>query len=236
MDISLVWEHNGPDTLLYAIDLPGAFTRGESFYHALDKLPGAVRGYLRWMGRETPEEITGHVVQEADCDLTVQDADSDVLFDSERLPLSRGQYAYWKALALKSAEDFLRLYEAIPDKKQPLFPARRTFYGQIPRTAKDIYLHTKNVNDYYFSEINVPSDHEGDILDCRRRGFAELEKQPDFLENPVLEGSYGEFWSLAKVLRRFLWHDRIHARGLYRHAVTLYPDLPDIFCFQEEWT
>lgn len=58
MDISLVWEHNGPDTLLYAIDLPGAFTRGESFYHALDKLPGAVRGYLRWMGRETPEEIT----------------------------------------------------------------------------------------------------------------------------------------------------------------------------------
>ena len=57
MDISLVWEHNGPDTLLYAIDLPGAFTRGESFYHALDKLPGAVRGYLRWMGRETPEEI-----------------------------------------------------------------------------------------------------------------------------------------------------------------------------------
>ena len=55
MDISLVWEHNGPDTLLYAIDLPGAFTRGESFYHALNKLPGAVRGYLRWMGRETPE-------------------------------------------------------------------------------------------------------------------------------------------------------------------------------------
>ena len=82
----------------------------------------------------------------------------------------------------------------------------------------------------------MPSDHEGDILDCRRRGFAELEKQPDFLENPVLEGSYGEFWSLAKVLRRFLWHDRIHAKGLYRHAVTLYPDLPDIFCFQEEWT
>ena len=37
----------------------------------------------------------------------------------------------------------------------------------------------------------------------------------DFLENVVVAGSYGEDWSLRKVLRRFIWHDRIHAKAMY---------------------
>ena len=40
-----------------------------------------------------------------------------------------------------------------------------------------------------------------------------------FLDNSVFEGSYGEMWSLRKMLRRFLWHDRIHAKAMYRMAV-----------------
>ncbi len=39
---------------------------------------------------------------------------------------------------------------------------------------------------------------KGDILDRRRRGFADWKKQPDFSGKPGPEGSYGEFWSLAK--------------------------------------
>ena len=45
-----------------------------------------------------------------------------------------------------------------------------------------------------------------------------LEAKPDFLENAVIAGSYGEDWSLRKVLRRFIWHDRIHAKAMYRMA------------------
>lgn len=37
--------------------------------------------------------------------------------------------------------------------------------------------------------------------------------------NKVYKGSYGELWSLKKVLRRFIWHDRIHAKVMYRMAV-----------------
>ena len=89
------------------------------------------------------------------------------------------------------------------------------------------------MNEYYFSEIGVAADNEGTILECRERGFALLEQQPDFLENKVFQGSYGEEWSLKKLLRRFIWHDRIHARAMYRMAVkTFGPDaVPDIFRF-----
>ena len=112
-------------------------------------------------------------------------------------------------------------------------PVRSTFYGQLPRTAFEMYEHTKNVNDYYFGEIGITTDHEGSIVKCRERGFGLLESQPDFLENTVYLGSYDEEWSLRKVLRRFIWHDRIHAKAMYRMALKTFGNnaVPNIFHF-----
>lgn len=233
MKIECVWEHNGNDTLLYAVNLPGAYTRGENLEAALAKMEREARCWLRWKGEAVPETLTMEVTQDAPCALEIRDADSDVLFETENAPLSVEEYAALKALALRSAADFLALYEAVPDKDRTISPLRRTFYGQVPRTAAEMYNHTKNVNAYYFGEIDVAADNEGTILDCRRRGFEALEKQPDFLKNPVVEGSYGEYWILRKVLRRFLWHDRIHARAMYRMAVRAFgpASVPDIFHF-----
>ena len=82
-------------------------------------------------------------------------------------------------------------------------------------------------------KIGVPADNEGTILTCRERGFAALENQPDFLKNPVTLGSCDEEWALRKALRRFVWHDRIHAKALYRMAVkTFGPQaVPNVFLF-----
>lgn len=232
MKIECVWEHNGNDTLLYAANLPGAYTRGTSKETALEKMPAEANSYLRWVG-EAAENFTIEIVQDASCALQVCDADSDVLFDGEKKPLAYEEYSALKRLALKSAEDFLALYEAIPDKNTSAAPIRKTFYGIIPRTAQEMYEHTKNVNAYYFGEIEVEADNVGTILECRRRGFETLEKNPGFLNNPVFEGSYGENWTLRKVLRRFLWHDRIHAKAMYRMAVGVFGKNKVInpFCF-----
>lgn len=56
-----------------------------------------------------------------------------------------------------------------------MLPARKTFYGAVPRTAEEMYVHTKNVNAYYFGEIGVEAGNDGDILSCRCEGFARLE-------------------------------------------------------------
>lgn len=78
------------------------------------------------------------------------------------------------------------------------------------------------MNTYYFAEIAVDADRDGNIYECRKRGFESLESNPDFLQNTVRKGSYGEDWSLRKVLRRFIWHDRIHARAMYRMAIKVF--------------
>lgn len=219
MNIRCIWEHNGEDTILYAGDFPGAFTRGENLETAKEKMPGEIRAYLRWRGGSSLDAAEIEIVQEKVSELQIRDADSDVLFDGEEAPMTREEYEALKALVLRSAEDFLTLYESVPDKHAGCMPLRQTFYGPVPRTAEEMYVHTRSVNAYYFAEIGVEADNDGTIVECRRRGFEKLEQLPGFLEKEAEEGSYGEWWSLRKVLRRFLWHDRIHARAMYRMAV-----------------
>ena len=222
MTINCVWEHNGNDTLLYATNFVGAYTRGESLEIAKAEMPQEIVSYCNWLGMDAAGITEIVIVGEKRSELTIRDADSDVLFESEKAPLTAEEYKKLKALALKSAQDFLALYDSVPDKNATAAPERKTFYGQVPRTANEMYEHTKNVNTYYFAEIAVDADHDGNIYECRKRGFESLESNPDFLQNTVRKGSYGEDWSLRKVLRRFIWHDRIHARAMYRMAIKVF--------------
>ena len=222
MKIPCFWEHNRGDTLLYAVDLPGAYARGESLSSAIAKMPAEIKSYLAWKGDPVPDPIEIVIAGEKESELDIRDADSDAIFDNEKASLTREEYEGLKALALRSAKDFQALYESIPDRDAGLSPLRKTFYGQVPHTAREMYVHTKSVNTYYFGEIGVDAENDGDIYECRKRGFDALEAEPGFLQKPVIEGSYGEYWSLRKMLRRFIWHDRIHARAMWRGACRLF--------------
>ena len=50
--IKCVWEHNDDDTLLYAVDYVGAYTRGETLDVAIAKIPNEIASYLKWRGEE----------------------------------------------------------------------------------------------------------------------------------------------------------------------------------------
>ena len=233
MKVKCVWEHNGNDSILYAENFVGAFTRGASQEDAITKMPEEIRRFRLWRGETPFDDYDIEIVQEKESGLQIKDADSDVLFRTEEAPLSSEEYQYLKALAMKSAEDFQALYTAFPDKNESANPIRKTFYGAVPRTAEEMYQHTKSVNSYYFSEIGVETDNEGTIVSCRARGFDALESIPDFLSLAVVTGSYDEQWSVRKVLRRFIWHDRIHAKAMYRMGILTFGTdaIPDIFGF-----
>ncbi len=233
MTVNCVWEHNGDDSILYADTFAGAFTRGASKEEAMLKMPEEIRRFQLWRGETPSDDYTVEIVQEKESDLQIKDADSDVLFITEEKPLTSGEYQYLKKLALKSAEDFYTLYLSFPDKNKSALPRRKTFYGSVPRTAEEMYQHTKNVNEYYFSEIGVEAGNEGTIVSCRAKGFEALESIADFLSLETVTGSYGEQWSIRKVLRRFIWHDRIHAKAMYRMGILTFGAdvIPDIFGF-----
>lgn len=219
MIVNCIWEHNNNDTLLYARDYPGAYTRGESVEIALSKMQFEIISYLKWCNKNAPKNLIPKIIQEKKSEINIADADTDVLFESEKDSFSIEEYLVLKKLVLKSSKDFLALYNSIPDKNQSCLPTRQTFYGDVPRTAYEMYEHTKNVNDYYFGEIGINADNIGTIIECRTKGFRLLESTNGYLDNKIFCGSYNEQWSLRKVMRRFIWHDRIHAKAMYRMAV-----------------
>lgn len=238
MRIEVIDEHNQAGHLLHIGSCIGAFVRAKTRSEALAKIPQEVARYCCWLGMpfDREEAMDIQIVQDKASDLQIEDADSDVLFEQERSPLTMAEYQCLKALALKAAADFLRLYNSVPEKDRTSLPQRKTFYGDVPRTAGEMYLHTRNVNAYYFGEIGVPAGNEGDILTCRAAGFSRLEAQPGFLDNSVVLGSYGEEWSLRKVCRRFVWHDTIHAKAMYRMTTGLWGEgtVADPFCFSRQ--
>lgn len=223
MKINLIDEFNENGHLIYIENYTGAFVRGQTLQECLKKIPDEITQYSLWSDIKLPNnEFETEIIQHKLSELQICDADSDIIFNSEKEPLTQKEYEVLKALTLKSAQDFLSLFLSVPDKNVTTLLPRETFYGQRPLTAKEMYLHSKNVNSYYFGEINVCADNEPDIYACRLNGFKELEKKSDFLKNKVISGSYDEQWSIRKLFRRFIWHDRIHAKAMYRMATKLY--------------
>lgn len=223
MKINLIDEYNTDGHLVYIENFTGAFVRGKTIEECINKLPDEIKSYCLWANIEiNGNNFDAKTVEKKLSSLNIRDADSDIIFNSEKEPLTQKEYEVLKAFTLKSAQDFLSLYLSVPDKYATTLLPRETFYGQIPRTANEMYLHTKNVNNYYFSEIDVFADNEPDIYLSRLNGFKELEHKPDFLKNKVFLGTYDEQWSIRKLFRRFIWHDRIHAKAMYRMATKLY--------------
>jgi len=196
MKIKFVWEHNGNDSLLHAVDFVGAYTRRPSKEAAIEKMPAKIASYARWIGVRVYGPFEVEVAQEVESKLDIRDADTEGIFEVEREVLLLDEYERLKQIDLKSAQDFLFLYEAIPDKNKSCLRPRRTFYGDVPRTAHEMYEHAKNVNAYYFGEIGVAAGNHGNIFECRKLGFELLEKRSGFLDAKVYRGSYGEEWSL----------------------------------------
>ncbi|MBQ1632774.1 MAG: hypothetical protein II412_06605 [Clostridia bacterium] len=235
--IEVIAEYSERGAMLWADFYPGAYSRGETVSKALEKFPKTLSEYAAWAyGSPLPnlaesDFVVTHAYQ---TDLRVDDADSDVLFPSERLPMDMAEYTQKKQLCIRSAQDFEKVVASIPQKDRALRKSRRTFYGKIPCSAREMAEHTNNTLEYYAEALGIPFETEGDFIEDRKRLFRALESTPNFLAPKVYTARDGELWTLKKLLRRIIWHDRIHAHALYRHAITFWQKerIENPFCFE----
>ena len=154
MEVRTVCEYNDEGCLVYLENFPGAYVRGRNYKNAEAKIRKEIESWMDWENGTSPDSaLEIKLVQEKKSELRVCDADSDIIFDSEREKLSMEEYSRLKILALRSAMDLERMYDSIPDKKMNIVPTRETFYGKIPSTAGEMYDHCMNITEYYFGEI-----------------------------------------------------------------------------------
>lgn len=233
MIIEAVCEYNDDGFLIYCANFPGAYVRGETENQALSKFASELRSYLLWIGAEVPKEAPQiEIVQRKHSLLQVCQADSDVLFDSEKQGLSEAEYQRLKILVLRSARDFNKIYAAIENPNISDRPLRSCFYGNLPRTPQQMYEHTNQTTAYYAAAFGIDLVNMPDIYANRVQILSEVESLPDFLSDRIYIAPDGEQWTVRKLLRRLLWHDRIHAKALWRTATSLWGSIiPNPFFF-----
>ncbi|MDO4564725.1 MAG: hypothetical protein Q4C04_03850 [Clostridia bacterium] len=222
MKIDAILEYNEKGCLLWAEGYPGAFSRGKTASEAVAKLPAEVASYLLWAHEKRTEFDEVSIVFEKKSQLNVEDADSDLLFPSERLPMDMAEYIQKKELALRSAHDFSVLYLSVPQRKRALVKSRPTFYGRIPQSAEEMLNHTNSTLAYYAAGVGVDFECLPDFERSRLAFFRAIEQSPDLLQPRIFIAEDGEEWTVKKLMRRLIWHDRIHARALYRKAVSFW--------------
>lgn len=115
---------HGNDSILYASDFVGAFTRGASKEEAVLKMPIEIRRFQLWQNQDPFDNYEIDIVQEKESDLQIKDADSDVVllykatsFSGELHSSDEGEvwwekYDNLRNLKLTSGfETYLKVYE-----------------------------------------------------------------------------------------------------------------------------
>ncbi|QSX06523.1 hypothetical protein JYG23_03440 [Sedimentibacter sp. zth1] len=218
--VNVIIEYNNYGYLIYADNFVGAYSRGRTKEEALRKLKNEILQYNQWAYKTDIDDnaIKVDIIKEVKSKAQVSDGDSEVIFDSEKIAITFEEYENLKSLVLKSSFDFQILYNSISSKNTSVKKLRKTFYGNVPITAKEMYEHTNNVSKYYASEIGITIVNLNNIVNNRKYFFDCVESSKSYLNNHVFRGNCKEEWTLKKVMRRFIWHDRIHAKAMWRLA------------------
>jgi hypothetical protein len=230
-------ETNGKGFIGFLVELPGAFVRGRTEAEALSKVPKEARSYLEWLGVPMASKIEGHVVETHHCQLTVEDADGEILLKADTGPLSQDEFARLVAIGRRSGQTFGSLYDSCELKDwADSSRARKTFYGDAPKTIREIVGHVQGTQHYYLSRIGLSVARQGSLMDIRESGLQEIGRLFEKEENSRVYDVDQELWTLKKVLRRFIWHDRIHGKAITRilaeqKRLGLIKDYEDMFRF-----
>jgi len=215
--IPVAVETNGKGYACFLVDLPGAFTRGRSESEVLSKVPAEARSYLEWLGVPSPRSGEAKVVEWHVCQLMVEDADGEILLTADRGPLGPEEFERLTSIARLSGETFFALYDS-SNFKDWVDPSRvrKTFYGEAPDTIREVFHHVENTQHYYLSRVGLDIRRNEPFLEARGSGLGRIAELFGREGNSKVYEVDGESWTVKKVLRRFIWHDRIHGKSITR--------------------
>jgi hypothetical protein len=216
--VSLAFETNGKGHIGYIVELPGAFVRGRTEEEAVAKVDREVDLYLKWLGIKQRHEYKIQIAQRHRSSLQVEDADNEILLEADKEIMKEEEFRNLLELVWYSGETFLRLYTSAKFKNWiDESRIRKTFYGENPKTIQEIFDHVNGCQYYYLSRTKMKFKEEGkEFLDIRNFCLAKLEDLYSQNNNSLLFEIDNELWTLKKVLRRFIHHDRIHGKAMTR--------------------
>jgi len=215
--VSIAFETNEKGYMGFIVELPGAFVRGRTEEEAIAKVDSEVNLYLKWLGIEQKHEYKIQVIQKHKSSLMVEDADNEILVEADKKTMRGEEFRNLVELVWFSGETFFQLYTNAKFKDWiDEARIRKTFYGDNPKTIQEIFDHVKYCQYYYLSRMKITEEIGVDFMGIRKFCLEKLEALYRKNNNSLLFETDNELWTLKKVLRRFIWHDRIHGKAMTR--------------------
>ena len=217
--LSVALETNGKGFMGFIVELPGAFVRGPDEPNALSKVLVEAQSYLRWLHASDKISIQPQVVQRHSCGLMVEDGDCEILLDSDKGLVGHSEWMQLTDLVKYSCQTFNTLFERAQlrdwvDEAR----VRQTFYGANKKTIREVFDHVKRTQYYYLSRTGQRAfeDESESLQTSRDECLKALDKLFDKHNNSKVYTVDTEDWTLKKIMRRFIWHDRIHGKAIVR--------------------
>lgn len=217
--LSVALETNGKGFMGFIVELPGAFVRGPDEPNALSKVLAEAQSYLRWLHTSDKISSQPYVVQRHSCGLMVEDGDCEILLDSDKGFLGYAEWTQLVDLVKYSGSTFNALFEHaqlkdwVDDAR-----VRQTFYGANKKTIREIFDHVRRTQYFYLSRTGQRAfeDEDESLQTVRDECLKALNKLFDKQGNSKVYNLDNEDWTLKKIMRRFVWHDRIHGKAIVR--------------------
>lgn len=238
--LSVAMETNGRGFHGFIVELPGAYVRGPLEEEALYKAPSEAKSYLSWLGQERGRFPKARTIQTHLCQLMVEDADCEIILDEDRQPMTNREFRQLVELAKYSGLTFTKLYDSVELRDWiDASRVRTTFHGPNMKTIQEIFSHVKRTQYYYLSRIGIPfiEDKADSFMKIRNLSLDSLAARFRENGNSKVHTVDNEIWTLKKVLRRFIWHDRIHGKAVTRmlekqRQLGLIDKYEDLFLFK----
>ncbi len=213
--------------ILHALDLPGCYSEGATEGKAIRNFASTLASYRDWLvthGELVPVLPEEFDVAERLASYTLADGyEVNAIFEPERSPPS------WEFLTLSirllrySGADLLSAFESIP------IDQREASLAVGARTPKQILEHVARAEWWYLSHLaDVPGALPGDQAPGTPAQFEAVHATLiEWLTDIPAERMGAivvdreEEWSVRKLLRRALWHERAHTAELARFGTAV---------------
>ena len=208
--------------VVWVFELPGCYARGRTREEAVALAPAAIdemierlnRGGYRADGAVSPVEV--EAVEEFRAFPSSPDYLVNAFFEDDKRPLTKDDIAYAHCLLRLNRDELLSvvsdLRDAVLDREIP---------GEVQKNVRGIMTHIGTAEWWYWDRLGMAfprAERPAEVSELLRlvRTFT-LRRLPELVGSALTTTCSGEAWSPRKLLRRAVWHERVHTLQIKRY-------------------
>lgn len=207
----------------YIFEWPGCCSRGRTRDQALDGVASAIeemRSRLKNTNVDTSANqspFTIKIAEEYQSFKSSPDYIVNAFFENDKIPLDKSDLDYAETIFALNRKDLLDVISGLSDDILD-----RPVDGEVQGNIRHIIKHIGTAEWWYWDRLNLafprekrPDDDIFKLLDTVRK-FT-LENLPGIIGSDQQTCRSEEYWSLRKLLRRAVWHERVHTLQIKRY-------------------